>query len=67
MKKKMDWATTEDYLAAFKHLEENGAPTDNEYLYVQLLESVGKNVYRKDLKDWLSSLSTTINIKGFKL
>jgi len=64
---KIDWANTEDYKKAFKHLEEQNAPTDNEYLYVELLESVGKTVFIQDLKKWLKSLSQTVNLKGFKL
>jgi hypothetical protein len=64
---KLDWASVEDYKAAFKYLDEQGAPTDNEYLYVELLESAGKTVFVKDLKNWMKSLNTTINLKGFKL
>lgn len=64
---KINWASTEDYQAAFKYLDEQGAPTDNEYLFVQLLESAGKTVYKKDLRDWLKSLETLVNLKGFKL
>ena len=67
MKKKLDWATTEEYKAVFKHLDERQLDTDNEYFYVELLESQGKAVFRKDLREWMSSLKVTLDIKGFKL
>ena len=64
---KLDWARVEDYKAAFKYLDEQSAPTDNEYLYIELLESVGKTVFVKDLRNWMQSLGTVVNLKGFKL
>jgi hypothetical protein len=54
MKKKLDWASTEDYKAVFKHLDERQLDTENEYFYVELLESQGKAVFRKDLREWMS-------------
>ena len=67
MKKKLNWAGTEEYKAVFKHLEERQLDTDNEYFYVELLESQGLAIFRKDLREWMSSLKVTLDVKSFKL
>lgn len=64
---KTQWATTEDYEKAFAYLEAKGMDTQNEYLYKTLLESVGKTVYIQDLKKWLKSLTTTLDVSDFSL
>ena len=67
MKKKLDWATSEDYKAVFKHLEERGLDTNNEYFYVELLESQGRAIFRKGLRGWLTNLGTVLDVGHFKL
>lgn len=66
-KSKLQWANEEHYEKAHKFLEDQGLDSSNEYLYKQLLESKGLTTYTKDLKSWLKSLTTTLNIKDFEL
>ena len=66
-KKKLDWADSQDYEAAHKHLDENQMDTENEYLYVHLLESVGKTVYRKDLSEWMKARNQILKLGKFSL
>ena len=64
---KINWANAEHYEKAFKHLDDQGLDTSNEYFYKELLGSQGLTVFAKDLKQWMSSRGTAIDISGFKL
>ena len=66
-KQKLDWADSTDYETAHKHLADNEFDTENEYLYVHLLESVGKTVFRKDLSEWMKARNQILKLKDFKL
>ena len=66
-KSKLTWANSEHYEKAHKYLEEQGLDSTNEYHYKQLLESKGLTIYSKDLRNWLKSLTATLNVKGFEL
>lgn len=69
MKKKLNWATSEEYAKAFEYIEQSGGNVENTYLYKDLLEANGFVVYVKDLKDWLSAQLDTnkVSVSGFKL
>ena len=64
---KINWANSEHYEKAFKHLDDQGLDTSNEYYYKELLEAHGLTIFAKDLKQWLKSRGTAINVKGFAL
>ncbi len=64
---KMNWANAEHYEKAFKHLDNQGLDTNNEYYYQELLGSKGLTVFAKDLKNWLKSRGTAIDTAGFEL
>lgn len=66
-KSKITWATTVHYEKVFKHLDDKGLDTQNEYYYKMLLEPKGVTVFNKDLKGWLKALTTDLDIKGFEL
>lgn len=56
------WAGTEQYEFAKKFLEENGNPTNNEYLYQKVLTAKGYTVYFGDLKNWIKAQSVSIDL-----
>lgn len=59
---KIDWATTEDYAEAKKILEEQKLDVKNEYLYVQVVEAMGKTAFMGDLKNWIKAQGVTVDL-----
>lgn len=64
---KADWATEADYEKAFSYIDGKNGDTTNVWHYRKLLESAGKTVFVKDLKEWIDHLGKTYETKGFEL
>lgn len=61
---KINWATTEDYAKAKKVLEKQALDLKNEYLYVQVIEAMGKTAFMGDLKNWIKASTITVDVTG---
>ena len=64
---KANWASEEDYEKAFAYIEERHGDTTSVWHYRTLLESAGKTVFVKDLKEWIDHLGKTYETEGFSL